>query len=399
MYLLNKIFNVIKKIKDFFYSIFSVFCLIFIKLLNVFIIIRFNYIDRGRIGGFYPVEFYRIKKRNSKTKYFDIFLCDQLTDHYNEDWYLFWKSKFNILYLGRFSYIFCKINKKYFGKKNLIPYKDFDKFPISGELINIIDENYYLDKMVINSNILSQAKPFFNKHGLLKNQFICFHNRDKAFLNKYRPKIDWSYHDYRDSSIKNYVKSINYFSQKNIKAIRIGETAEEKLSIKNANIIDYPFSDEKKSSIDLSLLSESKFSILSETGLSLVPFVFRKPIVFVNWVLLEAIHTYKEGIFILKKVFSIKEKKYLKFYEIIKYIGKSGDGKYYKENFIFEENNQDDILDACLEMNDFLDGKFKYTTHDNDLQTKFWKSLGKKFYKNKKFRIGKNFLIKNQNLI
>ena len=120
---------------------------------------------------------------------------------------------------------------------------------------------------------------------------------------------------------------------------------------------------------------------------------------FVNWVLLEAIHTYKEGIFILKKVFSIKEKKYLKFNEIIKYIGKSGDGKYYKENFIFEENNQDDILDACLEMNDLLDGKFKYTNHDNDLQTKFWKSLGKKFYKNKKFRIGKNFLIKNQNLI
>ena len=50
-------------------------------------------------------------------------------------------------------------------------------------------------------------------------------------------------------------------------------------------------------------------------------------------------------------------------------------------------------------MNDSLDGKFKYTTDDNDLQTKFWKSLGKKFYKNKKFRIGKSFLIKNQNLI
>ena len=54
-------------------------------------------------------------------------------------------------------------------------------------------------------------------------------------------------------------------------------------------IIDLPFLGIKNQALDISLLYNAKFSVFSETGLSIIPFVFRKPIVFVNWVLLKSI--------------------------------------------------------------------------------------------------------------
>ena len=397
----RKVLNLLKIIFDQFLFVVSFFLILVIKLINYFKILRFNFIDRGRIGGFYPIEFYRIENKNNKNKntYIDIFLCAQLTNNYNKEWYNFWKSQFNIFFLGRFSYIFCKTNSKYFDNKNIIPYDNYDTFPIKDNLIKKISENYLLDKINLSEDIQKKAAPFFNNHNLKKGHFICVHNRDSAFLDKHRSDIDWSYHDYRDSSILNYQKTIDYFDKKKFKVVRIGETALEKLDLKSENILDYPFMEEKNSAIDLSLLYNCKFSVISETGLSMVPFVFRKPIVFTNWTLLHSLHTYKEGIFILKKVFSLEKNRYLKFREIVEEVKNTGDGRLYKKKFRFEENNGEDILNACIEMNNVMDGNLKYSEIENSLQNKFWSNLGRHFERNQAFRIGCDFLLKNQHLI
>ena len=395
----RKVLNLLKIIFDQFLFLISFFLILLIKLINAFKVIRFNVIDRGRIGGFYPIEFYRIENKDKKNDCIDIFLTEQLTNNYNKEWYNFWKSQFNIFHLGRFSNIFCKTNGKYFGKKNIIPYNNFDKFPIKDNLIKTISKNYELDKFSLTEEIDKKAKYFFNNNNLKNGHFICVHNRDSAFLNKHRPGIDWSYHDYRDSSILNYHKTINHFDKKKIKVVRIGETALEKLDLKSKNILDYPFMPEKNSAIDLSLLYNCKFSVISETGLSIVPFVFRKPIVFTNWILLDSIHTYKEGVFILKKVFSLEKNRYLKFREIVMEIKNTGDGNLYQKKFKFEENDGEDILNVCIEMNRKIDGNLKYSDIENNLQNKFWSNLGRTFERNQAFRIGSDFLLKNQHLI
>ena len=395
----RKVLNLIKIIFDQFLFLISFFLILLIKLINPLKVIRFNIIDRGRIGGFYPIEFYRIENKNKKNDCFDIFLSEQLTNNCNKEWYNFWKSQFNIFYLGRFSNIFCKTNRKYFGKKNIIPYDNFNKFPIKNNLIKTISENYQLDKLGLSEDMEKKTNPFFYNNNLKKGHFICVHNRDSAFLNKHRPGIDWSYHDYRDSSILNYQKTIDHFDKKKIKTVRVGETALEKLNLKSKNILDYPFMTEKNSAIDLSLLYNCKFSVISETGLSIVPFVFRKPIVFTNWILLDAIHSYKKGVFILKKVFSIEKNRYLKFKEIVMEIKNTGDGAQYQKKFRFEENDEEEILNVCIEMNRKIDGELKYSDTENYLQNKFWSNLGRPFERNPEFRIGSEFLLKNQHLI
>tara|TARA_B100001059_G_scaffold234246_1_gene276304 strand:- start:4609 stop:5811 length:1203 start_codon:yes stop_codon:yes gene_type:complete len=398
LYIKKKIKNLYLIIFDKFFWPVSFTLLLLLKFLNIFIIIRFNYIDRGRVGGYYPIEFYRVENTTS-SKTVDIFLCDQLTDHVNIDWYNFWKKKYNLIYVGRFAKLFCKMNESFFCNKNIIPYESFQKFPINSLLIKKISENYSNQGHKLNKNIIKKTKSFYNKFNLKKNKFICFHNRDGSFLEKYRNTIDWSYHNYRDSNITNYEDTAVHLNKIGLKCIRVGETASQELSIKREGIIDLPFLNIKNQALDVSLLCDAKFSIFSETGLSIIPFIFRKPIVFVNWVLLKSIYTFKSGIFILKKVFSLEKDRYLKFNEIIKEIGVSGDGNYYKKFFIFEENTPEEIKEASTEMNDYLDGNLIYDNNDKLLQMEFWKSLGQSIEKNDNFRISKHFLKKYQKLI
>ena len=63
----RKALNHFKIVFDQFLFLVSFFLLLLIKLINLFKVIRFNHIDRGRIGGYYPMEFYRIENKKKKT--------------------------------------------------------------------------------------------------------------------------------------------------------------------------------------------------------------------------------------------------------------------------------------------------------------------------------------------
>ena len=80
----RKVLNLLKIIFDQFLFLISFFLILLIKLINAFKVIRFNVIDRGRIGGFYPIEFYRIENKDKKNDCIDIFLTEQSTNNYSE---------------------------------------------------------------------------------------------------------------------------------------------------------------------------------------------------------------------------------------------------------------------------------------------------------------------------
>uniref|UniRef100_UPI0040472DF9 TIGR04372 family glycosyltransferase n=1 Tax=Algoriphagus sp. TaxID=1872435 RepID=UPI0040472DF9 len=74
-----------------------------------------------------------------------------------------------------------------------------------------------------------------------EDQFICLIVRDNAYLNKHQPDGDWSYHDYRDCNIQNYVIASEALADCGYFVIRMGVFANEPIKTKNKKIIDYSF--------------------------------------------------------------------------------------------------------------------------------------------------------------
>ena len=106
----------------------------------------------------------------------------------------------------------------------------------SFEKITKIEEPviYFTDEeLKIGSNYLK-------KIGTQDFNFVCFHARDKAYLNKYnKDNRDWRYHDFRDSDIQSYLPSMEKMTKNNFFCLRMGSKVEKKLIDSNQKIIDY----------------------------------------------------------------------------------------------------------------------------------------------------------------
>ena len=68
--------------------------------------------------------------------------------------------------------------------------------------------------------------------------FICFHSRDSTYLNNKWDKGDFP-HSYRNCSINNFIKSVEYVNQQRGYGIRMGSEVSSPLKVNNLMIIDY----------------------------------------------------------------------------------------------------------------------------------------------------------------
>ena len=51
---------------------------------------------------------------------------------------------------------------------------------------------------------------------------VCFHNRDSVFLAREIPGQDWEYHNYRDTSVTNFLDAAKYIVEQGGFAVRLG---------------------------------------------------------------------------------------------------------------------------------------------------------------------------------
>ena len=169
----------------------------------------------------------------------------------------------------------------------------------------------------------------------------------------------------------------------------------------SAAVVDYTHSGQRSEFMDIYLGAKCKFMICSETGLNLVPTMFRRPIVFVNWVLIPYFYVSSRGVVITKKFFSVQKNRLLTFREIL-----SPDSGFYGElGFAAEsgvqliENTPAEICAAAVEMNERADGLWRDTEEDIVLQNQFWDIFGVDRSRNPELRIGAEFLRTNTNLL
>lgn len=366
--------------------------LLCVYLLRPFILIRFGEVRSDRLGHFaVNTALYLCEKRYLKNcKGLDIFyyakpICnEQLRRMFDR----------HLLVCPIASYLH-KLNQRIFKKTD-----HTISFPKD------TDPNGLLEK----TNPVLQWSPQEIKRGLneLKalglnenDQFICFHARDSKYLSLLHPNRDWSYHDYRDSDISNYLDAVREMTSRGYFAFRMGRDVEARLKTNNSRIIDYANLC-RTDFLDIFLLSRCRFYLGSTAGIGGVPRIFHRPLVYVNFVGLSTIACNSRDIFIFKKLWDIKKKRFLRISEIVesKIFWAFTSQQYIENGLEPVENSSQEIFDVVIEMDERLKGTWQNSQEDVELQNRFWSIYFKGREQEKHpTRVGALFLRQNRDLL
>jgi len=203
--------------------------------------------------------------------------------------------------------------------------------------------------------------------------FVCFHVRDKAYLDQKHPhhsRQQWAYQDYRDCAIENYLPAVNYLASLGIYVLRMGSVVEKVIDFEEDKIIDYA-TKHRSDFGDIYLNAQCKFFLSSDGGLSSIPWIFNVPVAYANGVPpLAAGGWRKEDVFVSKKLWSIEKKRLLTFREVLE-VGADTwfeSHKYEEAGIKVIENSKEEILAIVKELNSRLDGTWNVTEEDEERQ-------------------------------
>lgn len=244
-----------------------------------------------------------------------------------------------------------------------------------------------------------------------ETDFVCLTVRDSAYLDKVMPEGNFRYHDYRDSTIQNFVLAAQALARRGHYVIRMGAIVKEDFRVSHPMIVDYATNGMRSDFMDIYLGAKCNFCISTGTGWDAIPYIFRKPIVYVSYTPIEYLMTFTcKSMSIFKKHWLRFEKRFMTLREIFE----SGAGIFLEsqqfENMGIEliENTPEEIVAVVLEMQERLKGTWRTTDEDEELQKRFWDI----FPKNRKSpynsrplhgiirsRIGAEFLRQNKALL
>ncbi len=252
-----------------------------------------------------------------------------------------------------------------------------------------------------------KGQKILNDFGLPDNiKFVCLTVRDSAYLNSIY-KEEAEHHESRNSDIEDYLDALEDVTNRGYYVFRMGKVVEKKLISKNTKIIDYASSEIRSDFMDVFLGAKCEFCISTSTGFDAIPYIYRKPIVYLNMIPIGWLFTFRnEFIGICKHYFSIKDGRELSLQEIFD----SGCAYNTSENFLLEngvsvtKNTKKEIRDTINEMLDYILGLKNFNDPYSDDQKKFWSIYEKNIIKDKKFdlhgtfksRFNSNFLSENK---
>ena len=110
-------------------------------------------------------------------------------------------------------------------------------------------------------------------------KFVCLIVRDSAYLDRYKDQTlkDFSYHNYRDYDIDNFLLAAEELANRGYYVFRMGVKVHKPLKSSNPKIVDYANSKMRSDFMDIYLSANCTFGVTTSTGLDAVFYVFRKP--------------------------------------------------------------------------------------------------------------------------
>lgn len=230
--------------------------------------------------------------------------------------------------------------------------------------------------ITFSSELEQYAKKKMQEMGI-KGDYICIHAREVAtktnnFISTY---ADTSI---IDADINSYKLACDYMQRQGCQLVRIGKDESRKCEIEG--VIDYAndFYDEL---MDFYLLANCKFIIGGMAGIVAVASFWGRPILQVNTLSFcygqESLPRTRYDLYIPKKFYSKREKRFLNLYETWDISFKCDR---YNERFIKEEievidNTGEEILNAVIEMNDKLNHRWEQTEEEKKCMEKYWRII------------------------
>ena len=211
-----------------------------------------------------------------------------------------------------------------------------------------------------------------------EGEFICLIARDSAYLDAHAPdgNLDfYSYHDYRDVDIQNYVLAAEALADLGYYVIRMGAIVNSPINSRHPKVIDYATNGMRTDFMDIYLGANCFFCISLGAGFDAIPAIFRRPMALVNLVPLGYHYTWsKDALCICKKHWLTSEARWLSFKEIFRRgVGFSKHSSEYEERGVeVIENTPEEIRALVIEMSQRLTGTWEPEPGDEEFQRRFW---------------------------
>lgn len=364
------------------------------------LLLRTAPIDASRLGWFYNLDWHlKLGKRSKVVNLY--FNRPSVPYEVNEPFLSLWKQHIRVLKLSPILHLAHKLNQKLGANLYVYPMKDWTLINGDPKYLKLMVEAPPLDFDFDDSPGSRAEKEF---RGLqIDAPFVCFHNRDSSYLKSVSPAKDWSHHDFRDSNINNLAAAVKHLNGNGFSCVRMGTRVEKRLAQEGLPKVPLYSATEKQTDLlDLYLTKNCKFFITGDTGINILPYMFKKPIVFHNWTNIKNSLRYIPcALFIPKMYFSQEEDRLLSFGEMINGVLKDLilTADLDKRGIIAVENTEEEIKQVVIEMDQRLAGRWKESKRDTELQKLFWDQFEPATSKAKNFRIGTHFLRKYEHLI
>ena len=352
--------------------------LIFIVLIKPIVLIRFGSLGSERIGRFINAELYLLtnKLKKQKVKSFDIWVAGDSIS--NEQYLIILKRKFLVIQQLFIFYKVLEILSKYINiySKHIIYIHVKHDFP-DHNLLNKYPIQLNLTKQEINKGEL-----ILKQMGIPKNaKIVCITSRDSLYLRRTHPSVDFSYHNYRDSNVNNYIPAIKALIKKNFYVVKMGKIAAKRVNIKSNKFIDYSFHPLRSDLMDFFFAYKCYFWIDNNTGLGELARIFRKPLILTNLVPFTALNIQiKKNYYYLKTHVNSKNQK-LSISKIFDYgiAGSTHSESFKKKKIQLIELNPKEYKDVILDSLKLMKDSWRIKNKkDFELQRKFRKLYLKK---------------------
>ena len=348
-------------------SVWAIPTVIIIRCLKPWVLIRIGTISSDRIGHFVPDVSLRWAEFKGKlTNHIDLYWLPNHTC--NNQWETMVRRNFNVAW---FFYYLYKWNKLFpGGLKHHIPHNT-SRFRDTGGLI--AKTGAHLEFLQEEEN---KAKNWMKKQGWKdKDPFVCLLVRDSSFLDSGDNQGKWNYHNYRDTSLENYIPAIEWLADQGIWVFRMGKIMKKPLLTNHPHIIDYSFHEDKCDFLDIWLFARCTLCISTGTGPDMISQIYQRPILMLNYIPLRGIWTWCNITTYPKHLFWGNSSKELSLIEQLNKYPFVMSQDYQKAKIRIVDLNEEEILEAVMEKWSMLKGTWEPQPGDKERQEEFWRQL------------------------